>query len=74
MTGDISVTGILFLALVWSIPILIGYWVIRLAVRHGVADAVSRLDREGSAPGASNTRQVRTRPPGGLFPWKEHRP
>lgn len=28
---------------VWTVPVLVGYFVIRLAVRHGVMDAHRRL-------------------------------
>ncbi|MDC5697120.1 hypothetical protein OO014_07605 [Intrasporangium calvum] len=39
-----NVTGAeFFFLLLWILPILIAYWVIRLAVRHGVVDAHRRL-------------------------------
>jgi hypothetical protein len=31
------------LALLWLVPVIIAYWVIRLAVRHGVTDAHRKL-------------------------------
>ncbi|HQZ37385.1 MAG TPA: hypothetical protein PK020_23370 [Ilumatobacteraceae bacterium] len=33
---------LLYLAL-WSVPVVVGYFVIRLAVRHGVMDAHRRM-------------------------------
>lgn len=36
---------LLYLAL-WIVPVFVGYFVIRLAVRHGVMDAHRRLHAE----------------------------
>lgn len=34
---------LLALLFIWTVPVLVGYLVIRLAVRHGVMDAHRRL-------------------------------
>lgn len=41
---------LLLFLLVWTVPMLVGYIVIRLAVRHGVMDAQRRLPPDQSPP------------------------
>lgn len=53
----IGVPELMILSVLWVLlPLVVGYWVIRLAVRHGVMDAQrrladgTRLDHGGVAP------------------------
>lgn len=46
---NVSGSELLILALVWGIPIIVAYWVIRLAVRHGVTDAHRKVEQRGEA-------------------------
>lgn len=39
MVRGMNVTGIEALVLVWIVPVVILYFVVRLAVRHGIKDA-----------------------------------
>lgn len=42
---NIGMPELLILSVLWVIPVLVLYFVIRLAVRHGVIDAHQRLPR-----------------------------
>lgn len=46
---NVSGAELLVLALVWGVPIVVAYWVIRLAVRHGVTDGHRKLEQREEA-------------------------
>ena len=41
---------LLALLVIWTVPLVVGYFVIRLAVRHGVMDAHRRLPSREDPP------------------------
>lgn len=43
---NIGLPELLILSVLWVVPVLVLYFVIRLAVRHGVIDAHQRLPQQ----------------------------
>lgn len=57
-----SLEALLFVVIMWSVVVVALYWVIRLAVRHGIQDTQrhSRADQAGAGVAETIRRQQAT--------------